>query len=366
MIILRGLGHKTPFSGRDSRNAAEDPQPNMHQLNTEGLTANKISVIEQLAYMNKHICFHHRPTGDPLHNCRQASDSQLFTSWVSPEQESQPCHVCPWAVGMVTGRSVSRIIRLVVRRRRRIKDHQRLQISTLAIHTNDHHDVPTPQSVRWRLQLPTCQLGLQQNIWRQYPGLPGNIQQPWTIVHPTTLDNTKETPSFSSHRWNVDTNPDLAFASFGQDSRLPDRRVLGKFPWSQHRPSLITPPNSRFLPTAIRRSVGTFARLIGSAFAFSQINPLRDCHLRTQTLRGYQDFCESLLLFAAKQCIPRGRRKNYVPCWDKECDTLYRSFTRAPVGTESDRAASSLLSRLGQKQQERWVGSCKFHRPLAL
>ena len=52
--------------------------------------------------------FHHRPTGDPLHNRRQASDSQLFTSWVSPEQEPRPFHVCPRAVGTVTGWSVSR------------------------------------------------------------------------------------------------------------------------------------------------------------------------------------------------------------------------------------------------------------------
>ena len=69
--------------------------------------------------------------------------------------------------------------------------------------------------------------------------------------------------------------------------------------------------------------------------------------------RAYQDFCESLFS-AAKQCIPRGRRMNYVPCWDKECETLYRSFIRAPVGTASDRATSSLLSRLQQKKQERW------------
>jgi len=58
--------------------------------------------------------------------------------------------------------------------------------------------------------------------------------------------------------------------------------------------------------------------------------------------RTYQDFCESLLS-AAKQCIPRDRRKNYVPCWDKECETLYRSFIRAPVETDSDRAASPYL-----------------------
>ena len=48
------VGHKTPFSGCGSRNAAEDPRPNILQLNTEGLTANKISDLEQmLAYINK-------------------------------------------------------------------------------------------------------------------------------------------------------------------------------------------------------------------------------------------------------------------------------------------------------------------------
>jgi len=68
---------------------------------------------------------------------------------------------------------------------------------------------------------------------------------------------------------------------------------------------------------------------------------------------AYQDFCESLLS-VAKQSLPRVPRKNYVPCWDKECEALYCSFIRAPVGTDSDRAASSLLSLLEQKKQERW------------
>jgi len=49
--VRHGVGHKTPFSGRRSRNAAEDdPRPNILQLNTEGLTADHISV---LAYKNK-------------------------------------------------------------------------------------------------------------------------------------------------------------------------------------------------------------------------------------------------------------------------------------------------------------------------
>jgi len=50
--VRHGVGHQTPFSRRGSRNAAEDLRPNILQLKTEGLTAGKISVIEQQAYKN--------------------------------------------------------------------------------------------------------------------------------------------------------------------------------------------------------------------------------------------------------------------------------------------------------------------------
>ena len=53
--------------------------------------------------------------------------------------------------------------------------------------------------------------------------------------------------------------------------------------------------------------------------------------------KAYQEFCKSLL-FAFKQWIPRGCRKNYLQCWEKECKTLYCSFFQVPAGTNSDRA----------------------------
>ena len=58
----------------------------------------------------------------------------------------------------------------------------------------------------------------------------------------TLLYSPKEAASFHSGCWKADTNPDLAFASVDLDSRLPYRHILGKFPRSQHRPSLISPP----------------------------------------------------------------------------------------------------------------------------
>ena len=47
------------------------------------------------------------------------------------------------------------------------------------------------------------------------------------------LYNAKDAASFYSGRWNTGTNPDLAFASIGPNSRLLDKRVLEKFPRSQ-------------------------------------------------------------------------------------------------------------------------------------
>ena len=185
-------------------------------------------------------------------------------------------------------------------------------------------------------------------LW-QKPGLLDNIQQPWTVVQ------SKGTAWFFCFRWNVSTKPALAFSSFGHESRLPDRRVLGKFPRSQHRPSLITPPrfNVPVYSDPVKRwnfhkaDWKHFCPLTGESVERLPLPDTPDIE------RAYQDFCESLLS-ATKQCFPRGHRKNYVPCWDKECETLCRSFIRAPVGTDSDRAASSLLSRLQQKKQERW------------
>ena len=216
--------------------------------------------------------------------------------------------------------------------------------------TNGHPDVPTPQSVCWQLQLRTCLLGLQQDIsWRWESGL---------LVTSNNLGllyNLKDTASFFSHRWNVGTNPDLAFASFGQDSRLPDRRVLGNFPRPQRRPSLIT--QAKFKVPAHSDPVKRWNYCKADSKCF--------CLLTDESVdilpppdtpnigKAYQDICESLL-FAVKNCTPRGRRKNYVPCWDKVCETLYLSFTWVPEGTDSDRTPSSLLSRLGQKKQERW------------
>ena len=57
----------------------------------------------------------------------------------------------------------------------------------------------------------------------------------WASIGGLALQyNAKDATSFYSSHWNTGINPNLVFASVGPNSRLTDRRVLEKFPRSQH------------------------------------------------------------------------------------------------------------------------------------
>ena len=73
----------------------------------------------------------------------------------------------------------------------------------------------------------------------------------------------------------------------------------------------------------------------------------------TKLDEAYQEFCPALFS-AAKETIPRGRRRNYTPCWDEECESLYKDFTAACYKPESRRTASTLLQKLDEERRRRW------------
>ena len=64
----------------------------------------------------------------------------------------------------------------------------------------------------------------------------------WASTADTALlFNPKEPHLFISGRWNTETNPDLAFTKVIGQEPLPVRHILDRFPYCQHRLSLITP-----------------------------------------------------------------------------------------------------------------------------
>ena len=66
-----------------------------------------------------------------------------------------------------------------------------------------------------------------------------------------------------------------------------------------------------------------------------------------------QDFC-NIIKKAAKKTILRWYRNNFVPCWDGECESLYKTFLQSPQGNELSLAATALLAKLDRKRRDRW------------
>ena len=62
-----------------------------------------------------------------------------------------------------------------------------------------------------------------------------------------------------------------------------------------------------------------------------------------------------MLANAAKQSVPRGYQKNYIPCLDEECQQLYEHHTAATSSEGSEASANILIKRLDEKRQERWI-----------
>ena len=130
---------------------------------------------------------------------------------------------------------------------------------------------------------------------------------------------------------------------------------MEKFPRSQHRPSLITPPRLAHPKPSkpVKRwnfRKANWSHYLSLTNKLARTLPPPDPH---NTDQAYQCFCK-ILSTAAKKCIPRGRRTNHIPCWDAECEDLYQRFLASPEGLDSSRAAKTLLTRLDRKRRDRW------------
>ena len=167
------------------------------------------------------------------------------------------------------------------------------------------------------------------------------------------LFNLKEPHSFISRCWNTETNPDLAFAKVIGQEPLQVRRILDRFPYSKHRPSLITTPllvhsmegkpvwrwNFRKANwSEFTNSTNTAAQALPVPYA-SNIND------------SYLAYC-TMLTNTAKKHV-QGSPKELRPCWTKECEEPLDAHNEAKTNTERARAATELMTWLNTKGRER-------------
>ncbi|VVC34849.1 Homeobox domain-like,HTH CenpB-type DNA-binding domain [Cinara cedri] len=70
------------------------------------------------------------------------------------------------------------------------------------------------------------------------------------------------------------------------------------------------------------------------------------------TIENYIRFIK-LIKTSATKAIPRGHRKNYIPCWTKECEKLLDEYEQ----NNSEISANRLINLLDEKRRKRWISS---------
>ena len=124
------------------------------------------------------------------------------------------------------------------------------------------------------------------------------------------------------------STPDLAFAT-DKTSKGSKREVLDQLATSDHRPILIsletslTPIENSTLPrwNYKKANWNLYAQLTDEYVSYINCKTNR-------TNKSNTDFSQALLK-AAKQSIPRGARKNYIPNWSQHLEHLHNETIKA-------------------------------------
>jgi len=119
------------------------------------------------------------------------------------------------------------------------------------------------------------------------------------------------------------------------------------FPNSQHRPVVIEVGYQIQTIRSIPKARWNFHKANWSLFTKTLDDNVRWIPPCT---KNYKRFTK-LIINTSKKHIPRGYRKNYVPGWNYECETLYTSFKR--LGNYE--YAKKTLDALNNQRRERWI-----------
>ena len=310
---------KLPFSGYI---ANKFRGPTILQLNNESLTASNMNVLHRLAMQSKALVILLQKT-----HCTDA-EKLVLPSYQLARSSLSRKH------GLAT--FVHEQLRYT------LSDQSPLtsEFEWLCVDIDDYKIVnvykPSPTRLR-SLDIPVfphpCLYAGDFNClhadWGYDDNSPdGECLAGWTSINCLALlYDAKVASSFYFGHWNTGINPDLAFASAGPNSRLPDRRVLEKFLRSQHRPSLITPTRFAMAVPSMPVKRWNFRKAKWSHY-IALTNKFAKILLPPDSLdvdAAYQDLCNTIKK-AAKKTISHGYRNNHIPCWDAECDYLCKTY----------------------------------------
>ena len=178
----------------------------------------------------------------------------------------------------------------------------------------------------------------------------GELLVEWAVNNELHLVfDPKDKCTFFSAAHRRGYNPDLCFVST-DDEGIPlqiTRKVLPSFPRSQHRPIIFEIGLQIPIIHSVPRPRWNFRKADWNRFGTELDAAVR---FIPPVAKNYDRF-NKLVIKIAKKCVPRGYRKEYIPCWNEDSDRLYEEFKE----TEDPDTAKELLRSLDEARRRRWI-----------
>ncbi len=182
----------------------------------------------------------------------------------------------------------------------------------------------------------------------------GEAVEAWaTVKDLRLLHDAKDPNSFQSARWRRGYNPDLAFITSRHYLNI-EKTMGNPVPKTQHRPILIEirptlrPQKSQQIPRFNFRKANWDGYTSDIESAIHTIHPISE---------EYENF-QKLVWKAAKNNIPRGCRKTYIPGLTEANKQQYEEYIQAfnedPFAINTLELGENLLSSISNEQRERW------------
>ena len=129
------------------------------------------------------------------------------------------------------------------------------------------------------------------------------------------VNDSDDQPTFYSHRWQTANTPDIAFCK-GDVHRLISREVGSQLGGSDHQPVILTIDNDGITSTP-QKARWNYKKPRWGLFQHRTNFLTKDLMVEGRDInRVVQDF-NSAVLWATKEAVPRGARKDYNPYWNE-------------------------------------------------
>jgi len=183
----------------------------------------------------------------------------------------------------------------------------------------------------------------------------GDQLQNWSSLCDIQLiHDSKQRGTFHSARWQRDYSPDLCWTSMIDGHSLPASiTVLNDFPRSQHRPSVIHVGLRLPVIRGIERRRWNFRKANWASYTDATERSIPLIPLSSTTIEEAYTRFSGALMKAAHSAIPRGFRPAYIPCMDAECSALLKQYEESGDPDIADH----LIESLDAARRQRWEES---------